>query len=179
MILTGDEIERCVADGTIEIDPFNKDNVGANSYDLTLGNVLKIYDVHNDAYRWYSLDLKKISELQTVDIEIPEKGLRLEPNELYLASTNERTRTDHHIPCIETRSSLARAGLSSHVSAGFGDIGFNGKWTLEITVVRPLIIYPNIRIAQVFFHKPYGAITRRYQGRYQGQDSAVQSRFNV
>jgi len=175
MILTGNAIERAISYNQIEIEPFNKANIGANSYDLTLAPILKVYSKPADI----PLDLKTISNESMREIEIPDTGFVLEPGELYLGSTIERTFTDCFVPMIETRSSMARAGFSSHISAGFGDIGFNGKWTLEITVIRPLRIYPNIRVAQIFFEEPKGLIQKTYNGRYQNQNGVVQSRFNT
>ncbi len=55
------------------------------------------------------------------------------------------------------------------MTAGFGDIGFNGTYTLEITVVHPVHIYPDMLIGQVYFEKPDGNIDFLYNGRYQNQ----------
>lgn len=174
MILTGNAIERAISYKEIEIDPFNIKHLGVNSYDLTLAPILMIYARPPES----PLDLNTISNEKMVSFEIPENGLVLKPGELYLGSSVERTFTSAHVPLIETRSSMARAGFSSHVSAGFGDIGFNGKWTLEITVIRPLRVYPNIRVAQIYFLKPEGRILKQYTGRYQNQNEVTQSKFN-
>jgi dCTP deaminase len=72
----------------------------------------------------------------TKRITIPEEGLVLKPNTLYLGRTNEFTKTDRYVPMLEGRSSTGRLGLFIHVTAGFGDIGFAGYWTLE-NVLRP------------------------------------------
>ena len=59
--------------------------------------------------------------------------------------------------------------MFSHVSAGFGDIGFKGSWTLEMVVAQPVRIYPGMRIGQIYWHKPVGEVTDYYHGKYQGQ----------
>lgn len=41
-ILTDKTILKEIERGTIKIEPFNRDNLGTNSYDLTLGNKLKV-----------------------------------------------------------------------------------------------------------------------------------------
>jgi len=69
-------------------------------------------------------------EPTTIPIEIPPEGYVLEPNVLYLGHTNEVTHTNVYAPFIEGRSSIGRMGISVHITAGFGDIGFNGTWTL-------------------------------------------------
>ena len=69
-------------------------------------------------------------------INIPDDGLLLEPNKLYLGRTVEYTRTDKFIPMLEGRSSTGRLGLFIHVTAGFGDVGFAGYWTLEMFCIQ-------------------------------------------
>ena len=108
---------------------------------------------------------------------IPESGYVLKPGILYIGRTVERTSSDKFIPMINGRSSGGRLGLSIHVCAGFGDIGFDGTWTLEITVVEPLTIYPNTEIAQVCYFKPCGSTKMLYNGRYNKQIDATSSRF--
>lgn len=108
---------------------------------------------------------------------IPEEGMVLYPNILYIGSTIERCATDKFIPMINGRSSGGRLGLSIHICAGFGDIGFDGTWTLEITVVEPLKIYPGEEIAQVCYFTPAGANTKLYRGRYYKQEEPTVSRF--
>lgn len=122
------------------------------------------------------LDMHK--ENETIEFEIPEEGFVLQPGVLYIGRTVERTRTDKYIPMINGRSSGGRLGISIHICAGFGDIGFDGTWTLEITCVEPVRIYPNSEIAQVCFFKPYGKVKDLYRGRYYQQEDATASRFS-
>ena len=68
----------------------------------------------------------------------------LSPHQLYLARTAERTVTHNLVPQIEGRSSVGRLGLFVHVTAGFGDVGFSGYWTLEMFAVHPVRIYPGV-----------------------------------
>ena len=100
-------------------------------------------------------------------IEIPEEGLLLEPNRLYLGRTNEYTATDRYIPMLEGRSSTGRLGLFIHVTAGFGDVGFKGYWTLEIFCVQPIRIYPNVEICQIYYHDIDGEYEPYSSGKYQ------------
>jgi dCTP deaminase len=75
---------------------------------------------------------------------------------------------------LEGRSSVGRLGMFVHVTAGFGDIGFNGYWTLEIFVVQPLVIYPNVEVCQIYFHHIDGDYTAYKSGKYQdNQDIQV------
>ena len=65
-------------------------------------------------------------------LTIAEKGLWLYLGVLYLGATVEYTESNKLVPAIEGRSSLARMGLQVHVTAGFGDNGFCGEWTLGL-----------------------------------------------
>jgi dCTP deaminase len=101
----------------------------------------------------------------------------LTPGNLYLGSTIEYTETGTGlVPCIEGRSSVARLGLSVHLTAGFGDAGFEGQWTLEITVVHPLIVFPGMQICQICYSRLEGE-PQQYSGKYQGQRGPQPSRF--
>ena len=49
---------------------------------------------------------------------------------------------------IEGRSSIGRLGLFVHVTAGFGDVGFCGYWTLEMFAVQPVRIFAGVASAR-------------------------------
>ena len=143
MILSGKEIHQQVENGTISIDPFNSGQLNPNSYNLRLHSDLLVYD--SDV-----LDMKEKNS--TSPLTITNECLLLEPQKLYLGRTIERTATDKYIPMLEGRSSVGRLGLFIHITAGFGDIGFDGFWTLEIFCVQPIKIYANLEICQIFYH---------------------------
>jgi dCTP deaminase len=168
VILTGDEIYNEFCKGKIYISPFNVSNLGPNSYDITLSNKLLIY--HNSL-----LDMKK--EEPVAQIVIPEDGMIIYPGTLYLGETLETTSSEDYITILEGRSSVGRLGISIHSTAGFGDLGFSGTWTLEISCVQPVKIYPNIRIGQVYFTLPKGVVDAHYNGKYQNQTGPQPSRL--
>lgn len=157
MILSGKEIKRQLGTG-INIEPFNESQLNPNSYNLSLFNELLTYD--NEV-----LDMKTPNP--TTRLTIPEEGLLLEPNKLYLGRTNEHTETSKFVPMLEGRSSIGRLGLFIHVTAGFGDVGFSGFWTLEIFCVQPIRIYPNVEICQIFYHSIEGDYDLYKSGKYQ------------
>jgi dCTP deaminase len=172
MILSGDEISQNLGTN-IEIDPFNPENVNPNSYNLTLHHDLVTYEE-------VVLDMKKSNRIRRMSI--PETGLVLEPNRLYLARTVERTETHNLVPMIEGRSSIGRLGLFVHVTAGFGDVGFNGFWTLEMFAVQPVRIYPGVAICQIFYHQITGDIqeycSNKYQNNHDIQPSLLYKELN-
>ena len=157
MILSGKEIEKR-QDGDIVITPFCKKQVNPNSYNLRLHKELMIYDTK-------TLDMKEDHKTKT--IIIPEEGLLLQKDTLYLGRTVEHTVTKNLVPMLEGRSSIGRLGLFIHVTAGFGDVGFNGFWTLEIFCVQPIRIYPNVEICQIFYHTIEGDFDSYKSNKYQ------------
>lgn len=177
--LTGAEIVRQMIMGNIEIEDFDMNRIGPNSYDLLLDNVFKtyrpIYQSSNKNDHTMYLDMLKENPFE--EFIIPEDGYPLMPGKVYIATTKERTFTNKFQPNIDGRSSVGRLGISIHQTAGFGDIGFDGKWTLEITVAQPIIIYPNIPICQISFFVPAGDTSIQYNGRYQHQTEAQTSKF--
>ena len=156
MILSGEQIVRHL-DGDIVIEPFEPSRLNPNSYNLTLHDELMVYEE-------LVLDMAKANRVRRVTI--PKDGLVLSPSQLYLGRTAERTETHNLVPMIEGRSSVGRLGLFVHVTAGFGDVGFCGYWTLEMFAVQPVRIYPGVPICQIFYHEITGEITE-YASKYQ------------
>lgn len=169
MILTGHEILAQMSLGRIMISDFNHHRLGPNSYNLRLADRLLVYDE-------VVLDMKV--KPRTKILEIPPEGLELKPGELYLGSTMEYTTTHRFVPMIEGRSSIGRLGLFVHITAGFGDVGFKGNWTLEISCIRPIRIYAGIEICQIFYHTVQGEIHSEYHGKYQGDVGISASRLH-
>ncbi|AHC15778.1 dCTP deaminase [Salinispira pacifica] len=157
MILSGLEIQKRLGSDII-IDPYNPEQLNPNSYNLRLHHELLVYD---DPV----LDMK--SPNAATPLEIPPEGLLLESNRLYLGRTIEHTRTENLVPMLEGRSSIGRLGLFVHITAGFGDVGFNGFWTLEIFCVQPIRVYSGIEICQIFYHTLEGEYSRYKSGKYQ------------
>lgn len=158
MILSGKEILRQVGLRNISIEPFDEKFINPNSYNLRLHNELLVYTDN-------VLDMKK--PLNTETLIIPEDGLLLQPGRLYLGRTYEKTSTNKYVPMLEGRSSIGRLGLYIHVTAGFGDIGFSGFWTLEIQCVQPVKIYPMVEICQIYYHTIDGEFAGYNSGKYQ------------
>ena len=157
MILSGKEIQRHMGKDIV-IQPFDPKRLNPNSYNLSLHNELLVYENR-------LLDMKVPNPVKT--LTIPESGLVLEPDKLYLGRTNEFTQTDRFVPMLEGRSSVGRLGLFIHVTAGFGDVGFAGYWTLEIFCVQPIRIYPNVEICQIYYHDIHGEYDLYQSGKYQ------------
>ena len=134
-----------------------------------------------------ALDMKRDNPVR--ELSIPEDGLVLEPGTLYIGCTNETATSRAFVPMFEGRSSIGRLGINTHITAGFGDVGWgylpgpSGElecqfptWTLEIEVVHPIRVYPGVRIGQVYFIRPEGEL-QFYKGKYSSQREPQASRL--
>lgn len=153
MILSDSQILQEIEKGNILIEPFDRKNLGTNSYDVHLGKYLGIYK--DDV-----LDAKRHNEIEV--FEIPKEGYVLHPNTLYLGVTMEYTETLCHVPFLEGKSSVGRLGIDIHATAGKGDVGFCNTWTLEISVSHKVRVYSGMPIGQLIYFKVEGEILNYY-----------------
>ena len=153
MILTDNEIIHHIEKGSIKIEPYRRECLGSNSYDVHLGRTLAIYTCS-------IFDARAHNQIQ--NFEIPKEGFVLEPNELYLGVTQEYTETHEHVPFLEGKSSVGRLGIDIHATAGKGDIGFCNYWTLEISVKKPVRVYAGMPIGQLIYFSVQGKVLTSY-----------------
>lgn len=153
MILSDQRILEEIEKGTIIIEPFDRKNLGTNSYDVHLGKYLAVYKDR-------VLDAKKHNTIE--HFEIPADGFVLQPNTLYLGVTLEYTETHAHVPFLEGKSSTGRLGIDIHATAGKGDVGFCNTWTLEISSTQPVRIYAGMPIGQLIYFVVEGNIEIMY-----------------
>jgi len=172
MILTGTKIDEEVKNKKIIIKPYNYEQVNPNSYNYTLGNYLKVYKNN-------ILDSKKQEEVEIINI--PDDGLVLEPNKVYLGYTEEIIGSDYYVPVITGRSSTGRLGLFVQITSDLVDIGYVGRLTLQLHATQPVKIYKGMKIGQIMFWKVFGDI-KLYEGKYQNslepRESEVWKDFN-
>lgn len=167
MILTRDEILAEIDAGRVVLDPFERDQVGAASIDLHLGDEIRILDggsepidVNDDA------DYLRVS--RTEKLHGP---YDLAPGFTIHGITRERIILPGNIAgWLEGRSRFARLGLMIHVTAGFVSPGVRNRQVLEISNLagRPLRIYPGTRICQIVLQRCEGSAI--YRGRFAEQD---------
>ena len=153
MILSDARILAEIEKGNIIIEPFKRERLGSNSYDVHLGRYLALYKDR-------VLDARAHNQIQ--EVIIPEEGYVLQPNTLYLGVTQEYTETHNHVPFLEGKSSIGRLGIHIHATAGKGDVGFCNNWTLEISCVQPVIVYPGMPIGQLIYFVVQGDIEHYY-----------------
>jgi dCTP deaminase len=153
MILTDQEILQHMEKGSIKVEPFRRESLGSNSYDVHLGKTLAMYE--NEV-----LDAKNHNKIKT--FEIPPEGFVLEPQKFYLGVTEEYTETKEHVPFLEGKSSVGRLGIDIHATAGKGDVGFCNYWTLEISVKQPVRVYGGMPIGQLIYFTIQGELLTPY-----------------
>ena len=153
MILSDNEILAALESGEIVIEPYRRESLGTNSYDVHLGRYLATYD--QDV-----LDAKAQNTITT--FEIPEEGFLLQPDTLYLGVTLEYTETHAHVPFLEGKSSIGRLGIDIHATAGMGDVGFCNHWTLEISVKMPIRVYAGMPVGQLIYFLTSGDVAVPY-----------------
>jgi dCTP deaminase len=166
MILTGSEIAAEVARCGIVIAPFRASQVNPNSYNFRLGDTMIVYEEE-------VLDPSVENKYRT--IILPEEGLVLESDRIYLGSTVEVIGSTEYVPIIRARSSIARLGLFVHVTADLIDLGSIGRLTLQLHAVQPVRVYPDMEIGQVTFWRTLGERVQ-YDGKYQGSNGPVPSK---
>jgi dCTP deaminase len=114
------------------------------------------------------LDAAKDNEIVRYTME--DTGFILMPGVGYLMHTQERIRTDKYVPIIDGKSSIGRLFCFVHVTAGYGDPGFDGQYTLEVAVFQPLVVYPGMRFCQIRFHTIVGEVdSYQKSGNYKGE----------
>ncbi|MBK7870400.1 MAG: dCTP deaminase [Saprospiraceae bacterium] len=153
MILSDKKILEAIDKGEIVIEPYNREFLGTNSYDVHLGKWLALYKDE-------VLDARKHNEIE--HFMIPDEGFVLQPDQLYLGVTEEYTETHTTVPFLEGKSSVGRLGIDIHATAGKGDVGFCNHWTLEISVSMPVRVYAGMPIGQLIYFKVDGDIENYY-----------------
>ena len=163
--------------GTIVIDPFDDFNLKTTSYDVALGEwywkerhpsgrhtIHNMYDKKSTEKVWEGpcrAELaSELCERTGVTLEnIPDgaKVILLGPGETILAHTNEYI--GGRKVCVAkmyARSSLGRNFIEVCKDAGWGDIGYFNRWTMEVTNNSKNFSIPLVvgrRIAQMVFYE--------------------------
>jgi dCTP deaminase len=161
MILTGPAIKTAVKNGRVVLEPFDATNLNPNSYNYHLGDTLLIPGLGGRRSR---------------KVRLHADGYVLKPGQIYLGTTQETIGSDYFVTLLLGRSSIGRLGIFLNVTADLGHIGSRSRWTLELTVVQPVRIYPQMKIGQVSFWMTDHRTTHRYEGRYHNDAKPVANR---
>jgi dCTP deaminase len=156
MILTGSAIAAAVAKGDILVDPFNPRDLNPSSYNCHL--FPELYKVSVSGH-----------QREVCGVTIPDTGFLLEPELLYLGCTDETFHSAKYAMTLVGRSPVGRLGVFVNISADLGHMGSHNRWTLEIKVIQPVVVYRHQCIGQVAFWETAGQ-PNPYAGRYQHDD---------
>lgn len=159
--------------------PLDLQNLNPASIDLRLGNTLR-------KTKWYwkrpfwplTWKIHKIRPLQLWGPEIEFEKYTMRPGEFLLTCSMEKTFIpEDFVSILLSKSSTGRMGIE-HLHSGFGDPGFNGKWTWELVNVAPwpVEICAGQRLMQLVLAKLVSAPERMYDGRYQNQEGPTPAR---
>ncbi len=166
MILSDTDILAAMQAGEIVIEPFRRDRLGTNSYDVHLGEYLATYIDE-------TLDARMHNQITT--FRIPKDGFVLTPERFYLGVTMEYTESHKHVPFLEGKSSVGRLGIDIHATAGKGDVGFCNHWTLEISVKQPIRVYAGMPVGQLIYFMTASPVEIPYNlkgsAKYNGRSS--------
>jgi dCTP deaminase len=161
MILTGPAIQTAVRTGDVLVEPFDEANLNPNSYNYHLADSLLVLGLGGKPIRKVSLS---------------SRGYVLKPSKVYLGATLERIGSDRYVTLLLGRSSIGRLGIFLNVTADLGHLGSCSHWTLELTVVQPVRVYPGMKIGQVSFWLTDENSLHRYTGRYHRDSRPVGNR---
>lgn len=185
-----EEVEK----GDIIINPFNQKNLNTSSYDVTLGEYYyrsdnwrpegRIYNIYNEKETkefWGHLVKADIPSktwkgAASLGISENDKVIVIQPGETILAHTQEFIGGKGHITTMmKARSSMGRQMIAVCKCAGWGDVGYINRWTLEITnysKYAPIPLVVGRRIAQIVFFETGPILKDDYakEGKYQETD---------
>jgi dCTP deaminase len=163
MILTGPAIKSAVRNRDIAIEPFDETQLNPNSYNYHLADTLLVLGRGGRPVR---------------RVLLRSKGFVLRPGKVYLGATLERIGSTKYVTLLLGRSSVGRLGIFLNVTADLGHLGSCSHWTLELTVVQAVRVYPYMKIGQVsFWVTDIGSSNRRcYDGRYHRDSRPVANR---
>ena len=159
------------------IDAGDPDRIGSSSVDLLLHENLivvaaarnpgVIVDPSTAGFR--VMDFLRQNGQETT---IPETGFQMQPNQFLIARTLETVSLPLHLAArVEGRSSLARLGLSVHVTAPSVHAGFEGPLYLEMNNIGPfpIMLRREMKIAQLILEHVGLPAQQPYFGQFQQQ----------
>ncbi len=166
-VLTRDVILDEIDAGRVVVDPFERDQVGVASIDLTLGNEIRVIEPSGRAIE-ISEDTDYRDHTRVAALDDP---YLLPPGVTIHGITRERiTLPSDLCGFLEGRSRYARLGLMIHVTSAFVQPGVRNRQVLEMSNVssQPLLIHAGVRICQLVLMRTEGAAA--YAGRFADQD---------
>lgn len=199
MALSDTQIITRIKDGSVVISPFNKDQLNTSSYDLTLGEWFyreqqpdpkqHFYNPYNKSHtdRTWGTAIRAERASKVFDeydfdwyaegISPDDRIILIRPGETILGHTIEFIGGKHNVTTqMQARSSIGRNFIEVCKCAGWGDIGYINRWTMEITNNSQFAVIPLVvgrRIAQMVFYEtgPIADLDYSRNGKYSPSDN--------
>ena len=205
MALSDKKILAARKEGSVVIEPFDRENLATSSYDVTLGewffveqhpkhfeNIFNIYSKTHLDRVWgtepqrarKAKDLFKKYDFQWEGIAPDDLIILMAPGETILGHTNEFIGGREHITTMmKARSSMGRSFISVCKCAGWGDVGYVNRWTMEIQNTSNRYYIPLVvgrRIAQIIFFETGPIEGKDYAagGKYQSGGTLAELKKN-
>ena len=206
MALSDKRILEEIKNGSIIISPFTEEHLATSSYDVTLGewffreqptkynhSLDNIWSQDHVEHVWgatkperaiYAKEALKKYNFKWEGIHPDDKVIMLRPGETILAHTNEFIGgKDHITTMMKARSSMGRNFIEVCKCAGWGDVGYVNRWTMEITNNSKNYLIPLVvgrRIAQIIFFETGPIRERDYTvaGKYAGSTKLSELKKN-
>ena len=205
-LLSDAAILRHMEKGNIVIDPFKRENLKTNSYDVTLGSLFyreqpplpgkKIFNPYSEEDTkaiWGEpckaqpamLLIKNCGPQENIDSD--DLVILVDFHETILAHTDEFIggRNGVVTTMMQARSGVGRCFTEVCKCAGWGDVGYVNRWTMEITNNSRYYAIPwlvGTRIAQIAFYEVEKILdlTADYVaiGKYQTENSLEKLKTN-
>ena len=164
MILTKNEILKAIEKKELSIKPFDKNQIGTGSIDLTLDNKFRIFKKNKLIKIDEHTDYKKYTKL------VKAEKIILNPGDIVLGITKEKIKLPTNL-CgwLQGRSRFARLGLAVHITANFVQPGSENKQVLEIVNLEknPIEIHSGDRICQLILERTEGKA--KFDGKFANQ----------
>ena len=189
-------ILRHIEKGNIFISPFNSKNLNTSSYDVRLGEnyfleqpfrvsrkLLNPFDPKDIKRYWGKPKIATTAQKWTKEngplreIKPEDQIIVLGPGETILSHTIEFTGGRNCINAhMRARSSVGRIGITVCKCAGWGDVGYCNRWTMEISnhlKDTSVVLVVGMRVAQMAFCQvePPEETYSNSGGRYQSTDN--------
>lgn len=180
MILSDRDIRFALKLGHLAIEPLDPADIQPASVDVHLGETFLSFPKDCTLIDPLNFDVGSMDKWHMAT------EFWLEPQDVVLYELAERVRVPADMVArVEGKSSLARLGLTVHLTAGYVDPGWDGVLTLELKNEHAdcrILLRPGMKIAQLSFHRlsspaerPYGAAG--LGSHYQHSATVVGSRY--
>ena len=197
-LLSRPQILRYMEEGDIVVEPFERRNLGTASYDVRLGPWFFREHMQRGTPRVFNpLDENEVREYWgqpefavSAGVWMAKNGplQNIDASDLIVVIERGETILSHSIEfiggrhCVTTemraRSTMGRNGMTVCKCAGWGDVGFCNRWTMEMTNLsgRAIVLPVGLRVAQIAFYAVDPIDADSYAGdggKYQGTDDVA------